>query len=96
LSNGTVESVLHHADAAAIDSVEDARSWAIEHDTRVDSLWVQQVSTNVAVQEAQKELGAEQKAINGRLNKLELRIVWLAGVAAGLGSALPQIIKYLL
>lgn len=57
------------------------RDWAIEHNTANAAAWRAQFSHNEKVM---KKLD--------RLEKLEGRIFWLVGFAAGAGAALPGLI----
>ncbi len=60
--------------------------WAAEHDGKINSYWESQRSWNNRVDE---KLTCDL----GRIIALEKRLVWLSGVAAGLGGTLGGVVS---
>lgn len=66
---------------AKIDSLEDAATWIHAHDGRIDAWWDMQHSQN-------KDNAARFTSMEKRLASVESRVIWAAGLAAGLGGTI--------
>ena len=64
---------------AKIDSLEDAASWIHSHDGRIDAWWQQQHALN-------KDHSLRFQALEKRIASVENRVIWAAGLGAGLGA----------
>ncbi len=64
-----------HADL--IHDPETQRLWSVAHDAKIDVYWANQHAWNERMMNQMEALGA-------RLQKVENRLVWLAGLATGM------------
>ncbi len=64
---------------AKIDTVEDAATWIHSHDGRIDAWWDMQHALN-------KDNAARFTSMEKRLASVESRVIWAAGLGAGLGA----------
>lgn len=65
-------------DASQIQTLEDVKLWAVEHDARIDAWWREQFRKNDGVE--------------CRMSSVERKVMWLAGAAAAIGAFLGVIL----
>ena len=72
-----------------IESLNDVKMWIAANDARIDAFWDQQHKWNDT---------ADKKFYNFRLRleAVEKRVVWIAGIASGLGSTMGFLLSKLL
>jgi hypothetical protein len=66
---------------AKIDSLEDAASWIHAHDGRIDAWWDMQHALN-------KDNASRFTSLEKRMQSVEYRVIWAAGLAAGFGATI--------
>lgn len=71
-----------------IKDVEDVKLWIAEHDGRINAYWDQQRQFNAEVQD-------DMRNVFSRLNAVERRAAWMAGVGAGAGALLGTLLAFL-
>jgi len=67
-----------------IKDIEEARLWAVEHETRIDILWENQLAAN-------KKNAADHVLIIERLERLEKRVLVLVVIGTLVGSMLGNL-----
>ena len=63
--------------------LEEIKLWVAAHDARIDAWWVEQKQWN---RDFEKEVRGAQRGFEIRLSAVEKRMVYVAGIASGIGS----------
>ena len=64
-----------------IETIDDIKTWIADHDGRIDAYWEAQFKLNDKIE-------GKFGSLYNRLEALEKRVMWFAGVAAGVGSVI--------
>lgn len=69
-----------------VESLNDVKMWIAANDARIDAFWDQQHKWNDTVDK-------KFYSFRLRLEAVEKRVVWIAGIASGLGSTMGFVLS---
>lgn len=70
---------------SSIKTIEDVKVWAAHHDGKIDAFWDNQFKLNSAQTTTNLDLHV-------RITKVEKKVMWMAGLAAGLGGIIGPLV----